>query len=153
MNGLLLESRSFCCKPGLETRCSQPSIPECCFESRARELGINHLDTSDMYGPHTNEQLVGESHPFMVRASRHYVNVLAQVALLLTYRIAACLGGRHLNSGMASTSVNLQGKQFRGQREKYDIATKFGAVHGPSVSAYTHEIHRHSAEDQFSSVS
>ena len=27
---------------------------------RALELGINHLDTSDAYGPHTNERLVGE---------------------------------------------------------------------------------------------
>src|SRR4051794_39591839 len=26
---------------------------------RALELGVNFLDTSDMYGPHTNEQLVG----------------------------------------------------------------------------------------------
>ncbi|CAL5228578.1 g11736 [Coccomyxa viridis] len=49
---------------------------------RAQELGINHLDSSDMYGPHTNEQLVG--------------------------------------------------KAISGQREKYDIATKFGAVHGPT---------------------
>ena len=29
---------------------------------RALELGINHLDTSDAYGPHTNEKLVGERH-------------------------------------------------------------------------------------------
>ncbi len=28
---------------------------------RALELGINFLDTSDMYGPHTNEQLVGKA--------------------------------------------------------------------------------------------
>lgn len=30
------------------------------MHSRALELGITHLDTSDMYGPHTNEQFVGE---------------------------------------------------------------------------------------------
>lgn len=29
---------------------------------RALELGINHLDTSDAYGPHTNEKLVGGLH-------------------------------------------------------------------------------------------
>lgn len=29
---------------------------------RALELGCNFLDTSDMYGPHTNEQLVGRAH-------------------------------------------------------------------------------------------
>lgn len=28
---------------------------------RALELGVNFLDTSDMYGPHTNEQLVGKA--------------------------------------------------------------------------------------------
>ncbi|CAL8463588.1 g3122 [Coccomyxa elongata] len=28
---------------------------------RAQELGISHLDTSDMYGPHTNERLVGQA--------------------------------------------------------------------------------------------
>jgi len=26
---------------------------------RALELGINHLDTSDAYGPHINEKVVG----------------------------------------------------------------------------------------------
>ncbi len=29
--------------------------------SRALELGCNFLDTSDMYGPHTNERLVGRA--------------------------------------------------------------------------------------------
>ena len=28
---------------------------------RALELGVSFLDTSDMYGPHTNEQLVGRA--------------------------------------------------------------------------------------------
>jgi len=28
---------------------------------RALELGINFLDTSDVYGPHTNEVLVGKA--------------------------------------------------------------------------------------------
>ena len=28
---------------------------------RALELGVNFLDTADMYGPHTNEQLVGKA--------------------------------------------------------------------------------------------
>ena len=28
---------------------------------RALELGINFLDTADMYGPFTNEKLVGEA--------------------------------------------------------------------------------------------
>ena len=27
----------------------------------ALELGVNFLDTADMYGPHTNEQLVGRA--------------------------------------------------------------------------------------------
>jgi aryl-alcohol dehydrogenase-like predicted oxidoreductase len=29
--------------------------------NRALELGINFLDTSDMYGPHTNEELIGKT--------------------------------------------------------------------------------------------
>ena len=33
---------------------------------RALELGITHLDTSDAYGPHTNEKLVGEPVPFQL---------------------------------------------------------------------------------------
>jgi aryl-alcohol dehydrogenase-like predicted oxidoreductase len=28
---------------------------------RALELGVNFLDTSDMYGPHTNEMLIGKA--------------------------------------------------------------------------------------------
>ena len=28
---------------------------------RALELGVNFLDTADMYGPHTNEQLIGKA--------------------------------------------------------------------------------------------
>ncbi len=28
---------------------------------RALDLGINFLDTSDIYGPHTNEELVGRA--------------------------------------------------------------------------------------------
>src|SRR5438309_11765776 len=28
---------------------------------RALELGVNFLDTADMYGPHTNEELVGRA--------------------------------------------------------------------------------------------
>src|SRR5207302_8577087 len=28
---------------------------------RALELGINFLDTADVYGPHTNEELVGKA--------------------------------------------------------------------------------------------
>ena len=36
---------------------------------RAIELGINVLDTADVYGPHTNEQLVGRA----IRGRRHLV--------------------------------------------------------------------------------
>lgn len=68
-----------------------------------------------MYGPHTNEQLVGKSHPLMVRAFRRYVEVLLQAVFLLNQLITGCLGDRHLNSGLASTSVKLQGKQFQGK--------------------------------------
>ena len=36
---------------------------------RALELGINFLDTSDVYGPHTNEELVGRA----IKGKRHKV--------------------------------------------------------------------------------
>src|SRR6266480_2969025 len=36
---------------------------------RAIELGINFLDTADVYGPHTNEILVGKA----IRDRRHLV--------------------------------------------------------------------------------
>jgi aryl-alcohol dehydrogenase-like predicted oxidoreductase len=36
---------------------------------RALELGINFLDTSDVYGPHTNEELVGRA----IKAKRDQV--------------------------------------------------------------------------------
>src|SRR5215469_415720 len=36
---------------------------------RALELGINFLDTADVYGPHTNEELVGKA----IRGRRHKV--------------------------------------------------------------------------------
>ena len=39
-----------------------PTKPRRCARSRrALDLGCNFLDTSDMYGPHTNEQLVGRA--------------------------------------------------------------------------------------------
>src|ERR1700752_4808941 len=36
---------------------------------RALELGINFLDTADVYGPHTNEELVGKA----IRGKREQV--------------------------------------------------------------------------------
>lgn len=41
--------------PGNDTREATATL------HRALELGINFLDTADMYGPHTNEQLIGQA--------------------------------------------------------------------------------------------
>ncbi|MBV4455458.1 MULTISPECIES: aldo/keto reductase [Pseudomonas] len=41
--------------PGSDTREAVATL------HRALELGINFLDTADMYGPHTNEQLIGKA--------------------------------------------------------------------------------------------
>lgn len=41
--------------PGSDTREAVATL------HRALELGINFLDTADMYGPHTNEQLIGNA--------------------------------------------------------------------------------------------
>ena len=42
---------------------------------RAIDLGVTFLDTADMYGPHTNEQLVGARHrrPPQPGVPRHQV--------------------------------------------------------------------------------
>lgn len=41
--------------PGNDTREATATL------HRALELGINFLDTADIYGPHTNEQLIGQA--------------------------------------------------------------------------------------------
>ena len=48
-----------------------------CHLFRALELGINHLDTSDAYGPHTNETLIGAL-PRRSLISQDYIEGLAQ---------------------------------------------------------------------------
>lgn len=44
---------------------------------RALELGINHLDTSDAYGPHTNEKLVGGCQVYLCLAHLMMTHQLA----------------------------------------------------------------------------
>ena len=39
---------------------------------RAGELGQTFLDTSDVYGPHTNEQILGASRPLIMIPSFWY---------------------------------------------------------------------------------
>lgn len=41
--------------PGSDTREATATL------HRALELGVSFLDTADMYGPHTNEQLIGKA--------------------------------------------------------------------------------------------
>jgi aryl-alcohol dehydrogenase-like predicted oxidoreductase len=57
---------------------------------RALELGVTLLDTSDMYGPHTNEQLVGRA----LKGHRHRVVLATKFGIVRN----APDGGRALNS-------------------------------------------------------
>ncbi len=45
---------------------------------RALELGVTFLDTADMYGPHTNEQLVGRA----VRGHREHVRIATKFGIV-----------------------------------------------------------------------
>src|SRR5213593_2776623 len=45
---------------------------------RALELGITFFDTADMYGPHTNEQLVGRA----VRGHREHVRIATKFGIV-----------------------------------------------------------------------
>src|ERR671937_2559841 len=54
---------------------------------RALELGINFLDTADVYGPHTNEELVGRA----IRGRRDRVTIATKFGIVnqpegLTFR-------------------------------------------------------------------
>jgi len=52
---------------------------------RALELGINFLDTSDAYGPHANEVLVGRA----IKGRRNEVFLATKSATRMTRRSAA----------------------------------------------------------------
>ena len=88
---------------------------------KALELGVTFLDTSDVYGPFTNEELVGA--------------VLSlQATLYFTWLVLRA--SRHYRPG----------KAIKGNREKYVVATKFGnklQPNGPMVvdgsAKYVHE--------------
>jgi aryl-alcohol dehydrogenase-like predicted oxidoreductase len=47
---------------------------------RALDLGVNFLDTADVYGPHTNEELVGRA----IRAQRNQVTVATKCGIVRT---------------------------------------------------------------------
>ena len=55
---------------------------------RALDLGINFLDTSDIYGPHTNEELVGRA----IRGRRHEVFLATKFGILRDPRDARLRG-------------------------------------------------------------
>jgi aryl-alcohol dehydrogenase-like predicted oxidoreductase len=61
---------------------------------RALELGIDFLDTADMYGPHTNEELVGRA----IRGRRDQVVLATKFGIMratpTTPRAAASAGAR-----------------------------------------------------------
>ena len=45
---------------------------------RALELGVNFLDTADMYGPHTNEVLVGQA----IKGRRNYFVIATKFGIV-----------------------------------------------------------------------
>ena len=61
--GLLHLQGRKCAKIGRPANSACPSKSAAgltgCHLFRALKLGVNHLDTSDAYGPHTNETLIG----------------------------------------------------------------------------------------------
>src|SRR6202795_1548910 len=83
---------------------------------RAIELGATFLDTADIYGPFTNEQLVGRA----IRGRREEVVLATKVGNL---------------RGPADISRPCHNEQRvrranRGRREAVVLATKFGNVRG-----------------------
>ena len=48
---------------------------------RAIEVGVNFLDTADMYGPHKNEELVGKA----IRGKRDQVVIATKFGICLLY--------------------------------------------------------------------
>src|SRR5438309_11500347 len=56
---------------------------------RAIELGINLLDTADMYGPHTNEELVGRA----IKGKRDKVIIASKSGNVRDPRTRALVGG------------------------------------------------------------
>src|SRR5580658_1976066 len=49
---------------------------------RALELGINFLDTADVYGPHTNEELVGRAIKLAIKAKRDQVVIATKFGIV-----------------------------------------------------------------------
>lgn len=100
--------------------------------NRALELGVTFLDTSDVYGPFTNEELVGRLHDWWgcccccctYRALPYQTdgqNVASQVPTR-----------RHTGGTIqAHEYLYAAGKAVKGKREKYVLATKFGVVRHP----------------------
>src|ERR1700733_5320853 len=58
---------------------------------RALDLGCNFLDTSDMYGPHTNERLVGRA----IAGRRDEVVLATKFGIRLEARVGGGAPTRH----------------------------------------------------------
>lgn len=82
------------------------------------ELGITHLDTSDFYGPHTNEVLVGE----------HFLTRLTSLLRLPGVSTCGCVLHSSLHSRCA-----VPGKAIQGRRDRFTVATKFGIYNEKGV--------------------
>jgi aryl-alcohol dehydrogenase-like predicted oxidoreductase len=75
---------------------------------RALDLGITFIDTAEIYGPYTNEELVGRA-----LAGRRHEVVLATKFGLLSHRPGAGEGGRTLDSSPQNVRLALEGSLRR----------------------------------------
>jgi aryl-alcohol dehydrogenase-like predicted oxidoreductase len=81
---------------------------------RALELGVNFLDTSDIYGPHTNEELVGRA----IRGRRDQVFLATKFGIL---RDPAHPGARGFDSSPAYLQRAVEGSLCRLGVETIDL--------------------------------
>ena len=104
---------------------------------RALDLGVTFLDTADMYGPFTNERLVGAA----VRGRRHEVTLATEfgnergnpavVPILGTERV------RHLEENAAAADIRLSADDL----SRLDAAAPVGAAVGERYPD-TSSVHR-----------
>src|SRR5688500_17870512 len=101
---------------------------------RALELGVTLLATADMYGPHTNDQLVGGAIRPGCRGMSELYGAGADGESIATTHRAPELGVTLLDTADMygpHTNEQLVGRAIRDRRDRVVLATKFGIVRHP----------------------